>query len=158
MSGVGSSREEADVINLEVIGIVRAPVQKVFDYLVELENWPRWQSDMKESRIVAGERGKVGAKYQYLSKAMGQTFNSTVQLSRVEPGRLVEFEGEWVGMIRPNGAYRVEAVPEGSRVTLNPHPETRGFGSLIAPLMSMMIKGLNRKHLDALRQELEGKG
>jgi len=81
-----------------------------------------------------------------------------VRLSRVEPGRLVEFEGEWVGMIRPNGGYRVEAVPEGTLVTLNPHPETRGFGSLMAPLMSMMIKGLNRQHLEALRKELEGKG
>ena len=146
------------MVNVEVTGIVRAPVENVFDYLVELENWPRWQSDMKESRIVAGERGKVGAKYQYLSKAMGQTLNSTVRLSRVEPGRLVEFEGEWVGMIRPNGGYRVEAVPEGTLVTLNPHPETRGFGSMMAPLMRVMIKGLNRQHLEALRKELEGKG
>jgi hypothetical protein len=43
-------------------------------------------------------------------------------------------------MIRPNGRYLVEPAPEGSRVTLNPHPEVRGMGRLavvactVAPL------------------------
>src|SRR5262245_16851111 len=122
------------MVDVKVSGVVKAPAQKVFDFLVNLENWPRWQSDMKETKIVAGTPGQPGAKYQYLSKAMGQTFNSTVELSKVEAGRLVAFEGEWVGMMRPSGAYLVEAAPEGARVTLNPHPETRGFGKLMAPL------------------------
>ena len=58
-------------------------------------------------------------------------------------------------MIRPSGAYWVEAAPEGTRVTLNPHPETRGFGKMMAPLMRLMITRLNRQHLDALRKALE---
>lgn len=88
---------------------------------------------------------------------MGQTFDSEVRLTRVDPPREVAFGGEWTGMIRPNGRYLVEPAGGGSRVTLNPTPETRGVGSLLAPLMALMIKRLNRQHLDALRAALEGK-
>ena len=138
------------MIDVTVSALVRAPPEKVFAFLADLENWPRWQDDMKTTTLLEGERGQVGAKYRYLSQAMGQTFDSTVRVSAVEPGRLVAFEGEWAGMIRPSGRYLVEAAPEGTRVTLNPHPEARGFGKVMAPLMRLMIKRIQKQHLAAL--------
>lgn len=143
------------MVDVKVSGTVRAPPEKVFAFLRDLENWPRWQADMKETKLVEGRTGETGARYRYVSKAMGQTFDSTVRLTEVEPGRRVAFEGEWAGMIRPSGAYWVEPAPGGSSVTLNPHPEARGFGKLMAPLMGPMIRRLNRQHLDALRREME---
>lgn len=38
-------------------------------------------------------------------------------------------------------------APEGARVTLNPHPEARGVGKIMAPLIGIMIKRLNQRHL-----------
>jgi hypothetical protein len=58
-------------------------------------------------------------------------------------------------MIRPSGLYLVEAAADGTRVTLNPHPEAKGLGRILAPLLAVMIRRLNRQHLDALRQVLE---
>ena len=108
--------------------IRRAAPGDIFRYLADLENWRRWQADMKTTTLASGEPGHVGATYHYVSKAMGQTFDSTVRLTRVDPDREVAFEGEWAGMIRPSGRYLVESVAEGSRVTLNPYPEARGVG------------------------------
>ncbi len=88
---------------------------------------------------------------------MGQRFHSTVRVVRAEAPREVAFEGEWAGMIRPSGRYLIEPAPEGARITLNPHPEARGVGKIMAPLISIMIKRLNQKHLDALRHALEGR-
>jgi hypothetical protein len=127
----------------------------VFGFLSNLENWPRWQSDMKATAVSDGQPGQVGATYRYLSKAMGMTFDSTVRLTKVDPPREVAFEGEWAGMIRPDGRYLVEAVPEGSRVTLNPRPQVRGIGRIMAPLITFMGRRLNEEHLAALKQELE---
>ena len=143
------------MVDVNVSGIVRASPEDVFRFLVDLENWPRWQDDMKSTTLVDGEAGKVGARYRYVSKAMGRTFDSTVRLVRVDPPREVAFEGEWAGMIRPSGRYLVEAAPGGTQITLNPHPEARGVGRIMSPLMGMMIKRLNRQHIDALRRELE---
>jgi uncharacterized protein YndB with AHSA1/START domain len=143
------------MVEVNVSGIVRAPPEDVFRFLLDLENWPRWQGDMKSTTLVDGEAGKVGARYRYVSKAMGQTFDSTVRLVRVDPSREVAFEGEWAGMIRPSGRYLVEAAPGGTKVTLNPHPEARGIGRIMGPFLALMIKRLNRQHIEALRRELE---
>ena len=143
------------MVEVTVTGIVRASPEQVYTFMADLENWPRWQSDMKTTELVEGERGAAGARYHYVSKAMGQTFDSTVRVVRAEAPREVAFEGEWTGMMRPSGRYLIEPAPDGARVTLNPHPQARGIGKLMAPLMSMMIKRLNQQHLDALRNAVE---
>jgi uncharacterized protein YndB with AHSA1/START domain len=143
------------MVDVTVTGTVRAAPEDVFRYLADLENWPRWQSDMKSSELASGERGAVGAVYRYVSKAMGMTFDSTVRLTRVDAPREVAFEGEWTGMIRPDGRYLVEPAPEGSLVTLNPRPELRGIGRLMSPMITFMGRRLNQEHLEALKRELE---
>jgi hypothetical protein len=144
------------MVDVVVSGTVRASPQAVYDFLVDLANWPRWQSDMKVTELVEGDRGVVGACYHYVSKAMGQTFDSTVRLVRADPPREVAFEGEWTGMMRPSGRYLIEPAPEGARVTLNPHPEARGLGKILSPLTGSMITRLNRQHLEDLRMAVEG--
>jgi hypothetical protein len=143
------------MVDVTVRGPVLAAPDEVFAFLADLANWPRWQSDMKSTTLVDGVPGQQGAVYRYVSKAMGQTFDSTVRLTRVDAPREVAFDGEWTGMIRPSGRYLVEAAQGGSVVTLNPHPETKGPGTLLAPLMTLMIRRLNRQHLAALRDALE---
>lgn len=143
------------MVDVTVTGTVRAAPETVFAFLADLENWPRWQGDMQSTELVAGVPGNTGATYHYVSKAMGQTFDSTVRVVTAEAPREVAFEGEWVGMMRPSGRYVIEPAAEGSRVTLNPHPEARGLGKVMAPLMGVMIKRLNRQHLEDLRTALE---
>lgn len=143
------------MVDVSVTGTVRAAPEDVFRFLADLENWPRWQDDMKSTTLTEGQAGQVGAVYRYLSKAMGMTFDSTVRLVKVDAPREVAFEGDWTGMIRPNGRYLVEPAPEGSRVTLNPRPEVRGVGWIMEPLIAFMGRRLNNEHLEALRQQLE---
>ncbi|MDQ6682540.1 MAG: SRPBCC family protein [Chloroflexota bacterium] len=143
------------MVNVNISGTVRGAPEDVFAFLADLRNWPRWQSDMQTTTLLDGEAGQAGARYRYVSKAMGQTFDSTVRVVRVEVPREVAFEDEWAGMIRPSGRYLVEPVAEGTRVTLNPHPEARGIGRILAPLMGLMVKRLNQQHLGALRNALE---
>jgi len=143
------------MVDVSVSGVVRVVFEDVFRFLADLENWPHWQSDMKSTTLAAGQPGQVAAVYRYVSKAMGMTFDSTVRLTRVDASHEVAFEGEWTGMIRPDGRYLVEPAPEGSRVTLNPHPQVRGIGRVMEPLIAFMGRRLNKEHLEALRRELE---
>ena len=143
------------MVDVTVSDFVRADPEKVFAFLSDLANWPRWQSDMKSVTLVDGQAGQVGARYHYVSKAMGQTLDSTVRLVRVDPPREVAFEGDWAGMVKPDGRYVVEPANGGTRVTLNPHPQARGLGRLMAPVMTLLIRRLNRQHLADLRRALE---
>src|SRR2546423_1198515 len=138
------------MVDVTVSGVVRAPPSEVFAFLADLENWPRWQSDMQTTTLVEGQPGTVGARYRYVSRAMGQTIDSTVRLVRIETEREVAFEGEWAGMIRPTGRYLVEPAAGGTQVTLNPHPVVRGIGRILAPLLALMIRRLNQQHIASL--------
>ena len=143
------------MVDVTVSGTIKAAPEDVFRFLADLENWPRWQSDMKSTELAEGQRGEVGATYRYLSRAMGMTFDSTIRLTRIDAPREVAFEGDWTRMIKPNGRYLVEPAPEGSRVTLNPRPEVRGIGRIMEPVIAFMGRRLNREHLEALRRVFE---
>lgn len=131
-------------MDVTVSGTVRSTPKDVYAFLSDFANWPRWQSDMKATELVDGEPGQLGARYHYISKAMGQTFDSTVRIVKADSPREVAFDGEWTGMLRPSGRYLVEPALDGALVTLNPHPEARGFGKVMAPLMGAMIRRYNR--------------
>src|SRR5947208_13054327 len=111
------------MVDVTVSGIVRAPPSEVFAFLADLGNWPRWQSDMQTTTLLEGQPATVAARYRYVSKAMGQTIDSTVRLVRVDAEREVAFEGEWAGMIRPTGPYLVVPTQDGDGVSVNPHSE-----------------------------------
>src|SRR6266540_2457170 len=104
-AGAWPARIMPPMVDVSVSGVVRAAPEDVFRFLADLENWPRWQSDMKSTMLAAGQPGQVAAVYRYVSKAMGMTFDSTVRLTRVDAPREVAFEGDWTGMIRPDGRY-----------------------------------------------------
>jgi polyketide cyclase/dehydrase/lipid transport protein len=59
------------MVDVKVSGTVRAKPSAVFGFLAELENWPRWQSDMRTTTLVAGLRGEAGARYRYVSILAG---------------------------------------------------------------------------------------
>lgn len=145
------------MVNVSISDVIRVPPAKAFAYISDFENWPRWQGDMKKAELVSGQRGSVGAKYHYISKAMGQTFDSTLWVTDVKPDHRIDFEGERAGMITPKGTYLVEPAEDGaaSRVTLNPHPDMHGLGKLMGAVAKPMISKLQREHLAALKRELE---
>ena len=144
------------MVDVSVSGTIRVPPARAFAYISDFENWPRWQGDMKERKLVSGERGRVGAKYHYISKAMGQTFDSTLWITDSIPDRRVDFEGERAGMITPRGTYLIAPAEGGSLVTLNPHPAMHGLAKLMSFMAKPMIRKLQKEHLAALTRELEG--
>src|SRR5689334_18568669 len=136
------------MVDVNVSGVIRAQPDAVFAYLADFTNWPKWQSDMQSAELVSGQSGQAGAIYRYLSKAMGQTIKGTVRITKADAPREIDFEGDWSGMVKPDGRYLVESAPGGSRVTLNPHPQTRGVGRLMSPMIGFMVRRLNREHLE----------
>ncbi len=50
----------AEMVDVKVSGVVRAAPDKVFRFLADLENWPRWQSDMQTTTLVEGQRASPG--------------------------------------------------------------------------------------------------
>ena len=104
------------------------PPSEIFAFLADFENWPKWQSDMKTTQLVEGERAQMGAVYRYHSEAMGQTFDSTLKVSAIEPGRLIAFlEGGYdLAALRSSVAASLPALVGAASPAIDGESSTSG--------------------------------
>ena len=70
---------------------IYAPLPKVWDVLTTIEEWPAWQSDVKEARL----NGPVEEGTAFVWKAGGLTFHSMIHTH--EPGRQFGWTGKTLG-------------------------------------------------------------
>ena len=51
---------------------VKAPVEKVWSFMTDLEKWPTFMKDIKKVEYVTDKRGCVGAKTNFVVESSGQ--------------------------------------------------------------------------------------
>lgn len=70
--------------------MVNAPLERVFEFVSDLDRHMQWITGM----TYASPRGKlkVGMQYESKNSALGREFGATVKVLKVEPNRLVELE------------------------------------------------------------------
>jgi uncharacterized protein YndB with AHSA1/START domain len=137
------------------ISIARAPGD-VFSYISDVRNDPSWHTDVLE----------VGSSTD--SVAMGTVFNvkvkpsmgvseGTMTVSRLEPGRLIEFQGR-MGKMTPTVTNICEPDAQGTRVTRRVEMDPPGIMRVMSPLIGRMIGKANDGFLANLKGLLEGSG
>jgi hypothetical protein len=89
----------------------RSP-QEVYDYLVDFENQAEWRFDVLDSRLVQGEKGRVGARYRQRTKQGRREMEILAELTQADAPRTVAFShgrlrsGHGLGRVEHQGAWR----------------------------------------------------
>jgi uncharacterized membrane protein len=143
------------MINVEVSTVINRSVEDVFAFTANFENLPKWESDIQEVKPISVKPNGVGTTYQCLLKFPGQTVSCKFVITEYEPNRMIAFVGEPAGPVTPKGSYSFETTQEGTKITVRPRPEFRGFFRLLEPLMAGYIRKQNVTHLSNLKQLLE---
>ncbi len=134
---------------------VQAPIDKVFAFLADGLNNPKWRQGVVNIELKSGQASTVGAVYaQTMSAPGGRTIPGDFQLTTVEPNRLIEFH-VIAGPARPVGRFEFS---EGGGITtvnfsLDWHPK-----GLKEKLMSPMVAAQMPKEiamLENLKRVLE---
>jgi hypothetical protein len=146
---------DRNMVNVIVSGNVRAAPEEVFRFLADLENWPRWQSDMKSTKLAEGQPqpGRRGLSIPLEGDGHDLRLDRPTHPRRRPARNCIRRRVD--GHDPPKRPLSRRAGAGGSRVTLNPRPEVRGIGRIMEPLIAFMGRRLNQEHLDALRKELE---
>ncbi|MGH2774793.1 MAG: SRPBCC family protein [Actinomycetota bacterium] len=110
---------------------IRAKPEVVWDVLADIDNWPSWNPDVKEAKLMGGLRESSVFRW----KAGPGTITST--LEKVDRPREIGWRGKTMG-INAVHVYKLEPHAEGTKV----HTE-ESFDGLIARL----FKGSTRKTL-----------
>jgi uncharacterized protein YndB with AHSA1/START domain len=137
--------------------VINRPVEKVFDFVADERNEPRFNTQMRRAEQISD--GPIG---------LGTRFRAEV----VSMGRPVEMEIEFTGFERPHrlaSTTRMSAmdvrytltfdpVPEGTRMRWSGDLETRGILKLMSPMVSVMGRRQEQRTWTGLKLLLEGQG
>ena len=143
------------MIKVEESIVINRPISDVFPFVSNFENLPQWESNFQKVKLLTATPAGVGTTYQCELKLPGQTATSKFEITEFEVNKKIAFEAEPAGPAKPNGSFRFETVPGGTKVTLLPRPEFRGFFKLLEPMMAGYVRKQNQAHLSTLKRILE---
>lgn len=142
-------------LQLETRIELRAPASKVFDFVADHTNAPRWQSGIDEIRRITPGPVGVGTEHELTRRFAGMKVVARNRFIAYEPGRFVAFEipsGKMTGV----ASYLVE--PTGAdtcRLTSNVDFQVGGLARFAVPLLTVIFKRDVKKALATLKVLME---
>jgi len=143
------------MVNVESSTVINRPIAEVFAFVADFENHPKWEMNFQKVKRLALTPTGVGTTYQCELKLPGQSATSKFEITEYEANKKIAFEGEAAGPAKPKGSFLFESVAGGTKITLLPRPEFRGFFKLLEPMMTGYIRKQNDEHLSNLKHILE---
>jgi uncharacterized membrane protein len=98
--------------------LINQPVEKVFNYVVSVENHKAWQAGIKDAQLNPPGPVALGSTYVYTTEVMGRSIQSQMQVSAFEPNQ--KWAVKTVGI--PNSVetvYHFEPAAGGTKLTLS---------------------------------------
>jgi uncharacterized protein YndB with AHSA1/START domain len=133
--------------------LVRAPVDRVFAFVADGEQCPRWRPGVIDIKRVAGEG--IGARYaQGVRGPLGRRITADYEITVFEPNHRIEFQ-TLAGPARPHGRYDFESVEGGTRLTFSLDAELTGLRKLFMGSTVQRTMEAEGRTLDNLKRILE---
>lgn len=132
---------------------INRPRAAVFAYLADLENLPRWNYAISETRRLTS--GPVGAGMRYRqTRTLPSLSQETLEVTEFEPDRKLSIEGG-LGPLHGRVHYLLESEGGSTRLTNTMDLHAAGPLSLVARLGASRVRSAVAANLDTLKQLLE---
>jgi uncharacterized protein YndB with AHSA1/START domain len=97
---------------------INQPVEKVFNYITNVDNHTAWQAGILDARIEPKGPAALGSTYHYGSNVMGKRYDTQMQISAFEPNK--QWSIKTVGIPRPvETVYKFEGHDNTTQVTIS---------------------------------------
>jgi carbon monoxide dehydrogenase subunit G len=129
---------------------IARPPGEVFAHISDVRNNPSSHTDVLEVRSSTDDV-RVGTVFDVRVKPSMGISKGTMTVSRLEPGRLVEFRGDMSGRMRPTVTNICGPDGAGTRVTRRVELEPPGLMRVMSPLIARTIGKSNERFLANLK-------
>lgn len=133
--------------------VIRRPPREVFRFLADLENIPKWNYAIIETRKTSQGPIGVGTTYRQV-RSLPSRSEEALEITEFAPDWRLAIRGG-LGPLRGTLSYTLEAVDEGTRLTNAGDLEGRGVMKLAAPLAAGRIREAVATNLGVLKELLE---
>lgn len=129
---------------------------EVFAFLADLENLPRWNYAISETRKSSDGPLAVGSRFHQV-RTVPTYREETLEVVELEPGERLTVTGT-LNTLPARLGYVVESAGGATVLTSEVELSLRGPLSLVSPLATRRIKSAVAANLGVLKQILEGAG
>jgi carbon monoxide dehydrogenase subunit G len=145
--------KESTMVRFSNEVLIRRPVGTVFAYLADLENLPRWNYAIRQTRqIGAGEVG-VGTVYRQI-RSLPHPMEESLEIAEYEPDRRLVVRGG-LGVFGGGLAYLLEPVGDATRLVNDVELTASGPRAALAGVARHAIKQAVAQNLEVLKKILE---
>jgi uncharacterized protein YndB with AHSA1/START domain len=134
--------------------MIARPIEDVFAFLSDLENVPKWNYAIVETRKVSAGPVGVGTVYHQVRSVPSRS-EERLEITTYTPPRQLAIQGQ-LGPFRSRLFYALNATPEGTRITNTVEVELRGPGRLLARVAVPRVREAAAANLRKLKELLEG--
>ena len=134
--------------------MIARPIEDVFAFLSDLENIPKWNYAIVETRKISEGPVGVGTTYHQVRSVPSRS-EERLEITTYDPPRQLEIRGQ-LGPFRSRLFYALDTIPEGTRVTNTVEVELRGPGRLLGRLAEPRVREAVAANLRKLKELLEG--
>jgi uncharacterized membrane protein len=141
---------------IEVRVWIDRPAEEVFAYVVDLDRWPEWRSDVVGGELLTDGPIGVGTRARGIGKILGRPFTIDVEVTALEPG--IRFGYRPVkGPLQTNNLYTFQTQAGGTLVILTDDIGLNGIFKVFLPVMPSLARSGYRKNLAGLKSALEAR-
>jgi carbon monoxide dehydrogenase subunit G len=128
------------------------PIEKVFAFLADGENDPKFSPRVLEIAKTTDGPSGVGTTYESTVKDAGMKTKRAFKLTHFDPPTRIAWTEISKNLVTaPEGGYELATDGEGTRLTVHNELEGHGVGKLLAPLALRAA----RKDADAFAQRIK---
>jgi uncharacterized protein YndB with AHSA1/START domain len=142
------------VATFENTVLIARPIEDVFGFLSDLENVPKWNYAIVETRKISEGPVGVGTIYQQVRSVPSRS-EERLEITTYSPPRQLEIRGQ-LGPFASRLFYALDITPEGTRVTNTVEVELRGPGRLFTRVAVPRVREAVAANLRKLKELLEG--
>ena len=134
--------------------MIARPIEDVFAFLSDLENIPKWNYAIVETRKISEGPLGVGTVYHQVRSVPNRS-EERLEITTYDPPRQLEIRGQ-LGPLASRLFYALDATPEGTRVTNTVELELRGPVRLLGRVAVPRVRDAVATNLRKLKDLLEG--
>ncbi len=142
------------MIKIEVSSVIKRPTDEVFAFVVDLEKWPVWVSEMVESKKTSEGPVGLGTTVMNVVHILGRRIEATQEIHQYEPNRMFGFKST-SGPVSNVATFGFESVDGGTELSVDLEADASGFFKLAEPLLARRIQRQWDSNLANLKDLLE---
>lgn len=142
------------MIELSSSVLINRPIDEVFTYVAEANNWSNWMSELVEVKNKSADPVGKGTKFSAVASILGRRVETIQEVSKYEPNSKFAVKSS-SGPVENEDEFTFEPVAGGTKITRTAQGEIAGFLKMAEPLVTRMLNRQFETNFANLKDLLE---